>query len=502
MSLKSSPYNRPIASLDYRHPFDYLFYARNITIVGATPKPNFGVGMFISAFRHSFYSNPIYLVNPKYAGKLQEIKGYPLFASISEIPETELDYVICSIKARFVPDLVRECVEKKVKFICIFSSGFGELRSQEAKQKEDEIRALIKGTNTRVIGPNCLGVMCPKTGITFNPHFKKVNGNIAFASQSGGIATTLIEIQAQQSLYYSKGISFGNQIDLNCVEMLEYYSQDPDTAVIGMYLESIGPTADGNTFFKLMREVTKTKPVVIWKGGQTKAGYRAAASHTGAMAGSFKIWQTAVMQAGGTFVTRSTEFWDTIHLFSRIIPTQRLPKGRRIGLIVAGGGASVEMADTFSSFGFEIPEFPLTTQESLQTLFPAVNTSVRNPVDTGATGLIIDPVIKAIKLMDKAGCDILVFYSPMNWLSQIERQGAPGHTLSVARSLGRLNKKLAATFIIICPILQLTEFNAKISLPFKEILWKRGVPHFETIARAAIALNHAVKYRQKWEKVS
>jgi len=479
-------------NFEYHHPLDYLFYARNVTIVGATPKPNFGVGMYISAFRHSFYANPIYLVNPKYAN-LKEIKGFPIYASILDIPD-ELDYVICAIRAKFVPDLIRECVAKKAKYICIFTSGFGELLSVEGRQAEQEIQAIIKESETRVIGPNCLGALCPKSGVTFNPTFEKILGNIAFASQSGGIATTLIEIQKQYSLYYSKGLSFGNQIDLNCLEMLQYYSQDPDTDVIGMYLESTG-TANGNTFFKEMRATTKKKPVVIWKGGQNELGARAAASHTGAIAGSFKIWKASIIQAGGIFVTTSHEFWSTLHLLSRIYPN-RLPQGNRMGIIVAGGGASVEMTDSFSNLGFEIPEFSSDLQSQIQEIFPDINTSVRNPVDTGAIGFITDTIIKSVKIMDKSDLDILVFYSPMNWLTQIERQGVPDNTNSVARSLGRLNKKLSKVFVIICPIFEMSEFNAKKSLDFKQILWKNNIPHFETIMEAGIALKHAIHYSQ------
>ncbi len=482
----------------YKHPLDYLFYARNVTIVGATPNPNFGTGFFLSGFGHSTYSNPVYLVNPKYVGKRKDIKGFPLFASISDI-SADLDYVICGIKAKLVPDLIRECVAKGVKHVCIFSSGFSELLSAKGKETEQEILDIIKGSETRIIGPNCLGALCPKSGITFNPVYLKREGNIAFASQSGGIATNLCEIQPLFSLYYSKGVSFGNQIDLNCLDLLEYYGQDPDTEVIGMYLESVG-SADGNKFFNEMRKVTKKKPVIIWKGGQTEFGARAAASHTGAIAGSLKIWKTAVIQAGGTFVTRSHEFWDTLQLFSRIIPNKRLPIGRNVGLIVAGGGASVEMTDTFSTLGFRIPELQPAIQEKLKTIYPSVNTSVRNPVDTGATGMLIEVIIKSINWMESdPNLDMIVFFVPINWLSQLERQGAEGYTASVARSLGRLNKRLTKLFLIICPILQMSEFNTRVSLKFKDILWKKYIPHFESINGAAIALNHAIRYSEYLE---
>ncbi len=483
--------------MEYNSPLDYLFYAQNVTIVGASRNPNFGTGFFLSAFRHSNYANPVYLVNPKYAG--QEIRGYPVYSSISDISD-ELDYVICGIKAKLVPNLIQECVEKKVKYVCVFSSGFSELQTSKAKNLEQELLDITRGSITRLIGPNCLGALCVKSGITYNPVYSKREGNIAFASQSGGIAVNMCEIQPQLSLYYSKGISFGNQIDLNCLDLLSYYGKDPDTDVIGMYLESLG-NADGNKFFQTMRDVTKYKPVVIWKGGQTEFGARAAASHTGAMAGSFKIWKTAVKQAGGTFVTKSLEFWDTLQLFSRIIPNKRLPRGNKVGLIVAGGGASVELTDTLSSKGFVIPEFKPEIQAKLQKIFPRENTSVRNPVDTGAMGMIIDTIIKSLKIMDTdPDLDLIGFYTPINWLSQVERQGATGYMASISRSLGRVAKKMDKLFFVICPIVEMTEFNARVSLTFKDALWKKYVPHFESIARAATALTHAIHYSEIRDK--
>ena len=129
-----------------------------------------------------------------------------------------------------------------------------------------------------------------------------------------------------------------------------------------------------------MRRVTPNKPVVIWKGGQTEFGARAAASHTGAMAGSLRMWKTAVSQAGGTFVSKSHEFWDTCQLFSRIIPNKRLPEGNKVGFIVAGGGASVELTDTFSTIGFEVPEFLPEVQEKIIRPHPS---ALRYPAFSG-----------------------------------------------------------------------------------------------------------------------
>jgi hypothetical protein len=123
-------------------------------------------------------------------------------------------------------------------------------------------------------------------------------------------------------------------------------------------------------------------------------------------------------------------------------------------------------------------------------------------VDTGATGFITDTILKSLKIMDKTDLDILIFYSPMNWLTQVERQGVPDNTVSVAKSLGRLNKKLSKVFAIICPIFEMSDFNALKSIEFKQILWKYNIPHFETIMEAGIALRHAAQYAQYLEKQS
>ncbi|MFX0138698.1 MAG: CoA-binding protein, partial [Candidatus Hodarchaeota archaeon] len=342
--------------------FDSLFFPKNITIVGASSRRKFGKDIFVhSLSKNGYPRSKMFLVNPKYAG--QEISGFNFYASLKSIKEEELDLLYSSIRAELVPDLVREAVEKKVKFIVLFTSGFNELLTQKGYDLRDSVLKIIEGTGTRIIGPNCLGPLCSKSKVTYNPLVSSKSGNIAFASQSGGHAMIIVEIQKDRSLYFSKGISFGNQIDVNCLDILDYYSKDPDTEVIGMYLESTG-SANGNEFFQKMKEVTPYKPVIIWKGGQSETGERAAASHTGAVASPLSVWKNAVKQAGGIFVEESGQFWDLLYAFSKMVNT-KFPKGDRAAVIVPGGGSSVEITDVMTKEGLRLNELSNETQQKL-----------------------------------------------------------------------------------------------------------------------------------------
>ena len=486
--------------MNQNHSLEPLFFPKNVTIVGASKNPNFGSGFFISALSRSGYpKEKIYLVNPKYAG--QKIRGMDVFDSVNSVND-KLDLVISAIKAKLVPDLLRDCVKLNAKFVLVFTSGFSELLDEESVKLEKELLDIIKCSNTRIVGPNCLGPLCPESKVTYNPKAVMNIGNIGFCSQSGGHAQTLVDVQSARALYFSRGLSFGNQIDVNCLDVLHYYADVPNVDVIGMYLESTG-SASGKALFTEMKNVTKKKPVVIWKGGQTKVGLRAAASHTGAISSPLQFWKTAVTQAGGIFVTTSTEFWDMLHLFSCIISTQKFPRGNRVALLVPGGGNSVEMTDTFSNpeAGFQVPLLSQETQDEIAKLFPGVNTSFKNPIDTGASGVLVDLSIKTIKLLEAdENIDIIINYMPMNWMGKLEKQGVKGFCGSIARSFGRLNRRLTKPLIFINPLLDITEFDAKVTIPFRTTLYKKGIPFFYTIKDTARALRNLLKYQNYLSK--
>ncbi|MHA1357970.1 MAG: CoA-binding protein [Candidatus Helarchaeota archaeon] len=477
---------------------DDLFYPKSIAIIGAsTNLLNFGSAFFTLALKELNYTGQAYYVNPKYVG--QEINGECVIYSLDEV-DHPVDLVYSCIRSSLVPDLVKQCVRRKDKFIVIFTSGFSELQSEDAIQLEKDLLKIIKGSPTRIIGPNCLGPYNPEARIGWNTGLRAPyeGGNVAFASQSGGHASALMRVAPGRGFYYSKGLSFGNQIDLNCLEVLEYYAQDPATEVIALYLEDTG-SARGNDFFKKLKEVTiKTrKPVIIWKGGQTKSGTRAAASHTGAISGSFVIWETMTKQAGGIFVRHSEEFWDMIHLLAIMVKNrEKWGVCKRLGLVIPGGGSSVEGTDVFTQAGLEAPVLTPLTQEKIAKLIPAVNTSVKNPVDLGASGTLDRVFLNSIKyIAEDPNIDIVINFQPIDWICQTEIElGIGDYIRSVLRSYGRLARKLQKPFIQLSPILHIDKKIAEIYSDYIELLRKKGIPHFTSIPRLATALTKLNQY--------
>ncbi|MHA1298895.1 MAG: CoA-binding protein [Candidatus Helarchaeota archaeon] len=455
---------------------DY-FFPKSIAIIGASQRLNFGSSFFLAALKHG-YKGKVYPVNPKYE-TVHNMKCYPSLSAIGE----PVDMVISCIPARFVPDLVKECVNTKAKFITVFTSGFAEVGNKEL---QDKLIETIKGSNTRIIGPNCLGAHCTKSRITFNGDASWKEGNVAFCSQSGGHASSFLEIGPSRKIFFSKGVSFGNQSDLNCVDFLDYYSQDPDTKVIGMYLESFG-SASGQEFVQKCREVTKEKKVIVWKGGQTRAGQKAASSHTGAIASSFKLWEAALKQHGAILVKNKTEFMDCLHLASVL---HREPKSSKIGIVFIGGGGSVEMTDVFSTYGFEVPEIGSETQEKLDKILPDVNTSLTNPVDLGATGILVDVYLKVLRIVaDDPNVDILITQYAIDRLVKFaDAVKSPNYPVSFARSFGRLNERIHIPLIFLATIMRDSDLVTRTSLRFTEILHDKNIPTFSSIERAAKAL--------------
>ncbi|MDD1779105.1 MAG: CoA-binding protein [Candidatus Helarchaeota archaeon] len=469
--------------------FNKLFSPSSIAIIGASTQfLNFGSTFFTDALAQLGYKGKVYYINPKHEGEI--INGEKILKSLDEVNE-KVDVVYSCIRAALVPDLVRQCVKRGDRFIVVFTSGFSEVSLKEGTAREEDLLAILKGSETRIIGPNCLGPYNPSIGVGWNAGLDppKEKGNVAFVSQSGGHATTLLQVSPSRGFYYSKGLSFGNQIDINCEEILNFYGNDPETEVIALYLEDTG-TANGHSFFKKLKEVSLKKPVILWKGGQTATGARAAASHTGAMSGSFEIWRSMAKQAGGIFVEQSEEFWDMIHLCSTLLPHRRLQECKSLGLIIPGGGNCVEATDLFSRYGFNIPVLGKETQEHLAKLMPDVNTSVKNPVDLGASGTLEQVFLNSVRLVaEDPSVDWVIHFQPMDWIAETAaRVAGPGYSRAEARSIGRLAKKLEKPLIQLSPVLQIDSKVAEIYTPFMEILRKMGVPNFSSMPRLATAL--------------
>ncbi|MFX0072247.1 MAG: CoA-binding protein [Candidatus Hermodarchaeota archaeon] len=380
-----------------------LFYPKHITIIGASENSKFGSMLYLSAFKNSPWSDAFYPVNPKY-DKILDWKCYP---SVLDIPYP-VDTAYISLKIDKIPEVLKECVDKKIPWVIVFASGFSETGELEGLKKEKLLQEIIKGSDTRIIGPNCLGPYNAETGMKFS--FSSpigIPGSVSFMSQSGGHLTQLVDIGIKRDIRYRFGISFGNQIDLNCLDFLRLFHHDNKTKVIAAYLESFG-SANGHEFFNELKETTKIKPVILWKGGYTEDGSRAAFSHTGAIASDFKLWTSMAKQTGATLVRDNEEFWNTIKTFEILFP-KYIPKGRNVGIITPGGGNSVNMTDLFATHNLKIPNLSLESQEKLSKILPKENVNMKNPIDLGASGFVTEVFTSCIKIVvNDPNIDIVV----------------------------------------------------------------------------------------------
>src|SRR4030043_219720 len=263
---------------------DFVFNPKSVAVTGISPSRGYDAmaETYLRALVECKFKCPIYVINPKGG----EFRGRKLYPSVKDIPDS-LDYVICCIPAPAVPQLIRDCATKGVKTVQFFTSGFGENGTEEGRRLEAEVCELARQGGIRLIGPNCMGVYCPKVGLSFAPDYPTESGPVSFMCQSGGNAIYFTRYAAQRGVRFSKLISFGNAADINENELMEYLTADPETEIIAAYIEGF---KDGRRFSQAVRRAAHEKPVIIMKGGRTGAGARAVASHTGAMAGSAKIW--------------------------------------------------------------------------------------------------------------------------------------------------------------------------------------------------------------------
>jgi len=248
---------------------------------------------------------------------------------VLDIPES-IDFAMITVPAKIVPSVLEDCLAKGVKAVEIFTAGFSETGEKGRILEEELVKITKRGI--RAIGPNCFGVYCPASRLTLLPgaDFSTESGPVAFISQSGGHAQEIAREATGSGIRFSKVISYGNACDLNEVDFLEYLAHDPETRIIAAYME--GPR-DGQRFMKLVQDVSKTKPVLIWKVGLTREGAQAVSSHTASLGGEEATWGAFFKQTGAVRVESKEELIDTIMALLHLPPST----GRRVAVI--GGGA-------------------------------------------------------------------------------------------------------------------------------------------------------------------
>jgi acyl-CoA synthetase (NDP forming) len=318
------------------------------------------------------FEGNLYPVHPK-AGEIAGLEAYP---SVTEVPEA-LDLVVIATQAARVPKVLEDCVAAQAANVHVCSSGFSETGEAEGRILEDEIRKIAERGALRVIGPNCMGFHVPSAGIKMFEHVELLDGPVAFVSQSGGHVMGFLLHGPDFGFGFSKVISYGNALTLDAPDFVEYLAGDSATQVICMYLEGI---RDGRRLFDVARRTNPVKPVVIWKGGRTESGARAAASHTSSMAGDRQVWDAFFRQTGSIPVGSTEEMAEVA---MTLLHADR-PLGRRAVVLSIGGGNNVATGDIGAEEGLELQPLSPQTRGALLEFVSPVNQGLTNPMDVAA----------------------------------------------------------------------------------------------------------------------
>jgi len=380
---------------------DDLFKPKSIAVVGATSKANWGWSngnSWIAGAIKQGFPGPIYPVHPK----AKTILGLKVYPTILDIPD-EIDLAIFTVPIKAVIKTMSQCVKKGVRYVHLLTAGFTETGREEDADIENELVDIAKKGGIRLIGPNCMGIYCPEGGVAWSNDFPTTGGTIGFFSQSGQMAYHVIRGGERQQLRYSKVVSFGNACDLQAHDFLNYMIQDESTQIIGAYLEGL---RDGQAFLEAARKATQTKPLVIWKGGQTQGGSRATLSHTAAIAGSQKIWQGLCQQAGIIPADCIDEMIYTLQAL-KLMP---LPRGTNVAILGGAGGGSVTMTDAAEKEGLKVPRLEDKTICELEKFVPREGSSVKNPLDILPAISAGNSMLRVMELLrDDANIDGMIF---------------------------------------------------------------------------------------------
>lgn len=462
-----------------------ILHPNSIAVVGATRTGGWGGGGFVESLIQFSFKGKVYPVNPKYP----EIMGLKAYPSLKDVPGP-VDYVISSVPAGAVPELLRDAAHKGAKTVHLFTARFSETGRPEGIELERRVLELAREYGLRLLGPNCMGIYYPAGGMAYHADFPKEAGVAGLVSQSGMLSRELIQLSALRGVYFSKVFSYGNALDLNECDFLEYFAHDPDTKFIMLYIEGV---KNGRKFLEVLKHAASLKPVILLKGGVAQAGARATASHTASLAGSYQIWKAVATQVGAIWVDSFEELIDVATSFYFLPPF----KGRRAGVIGGTGGNSVLAADRCEQAGLEVIPLPPEFRQELKERGVSVWDWLSNPVDMSireddsfSTGLILEMMAKNPNfdiLISLSGVAVRIMGGPAVPLEESLRQG---YRLEACR-----NKPL----LIVVPdrstgVKDWDNRESKMNSEMRTALINLKVPFYPTITRAAVAAAKLADY--------
>jgi acetyltransferase len=446
-------------------PLEKMFRPKSVAVIGATERPlSVGKSVLWNLISNRF-GGTVYPVNPSHPSVLG-IKSYP---SIREVPEV-VDLVVIATPAKTVPGVIRECGEAGVRAAIVLSAGFKEV-GEAGRALEAEILAHARSFGMRVVGPNCLGVMSPTSGLnaTFG-NAMALRGSVGFVSQSGALCTAILDWSLSENVGFSHFVSVGSMVDVGWADLLYYLGDDPATRSIVMYIESIN---DARAFFSAAREVATAKPIILIKSGRTAEAAKAATSHTGALAGSDEVLDAVFARSG---VLRVDSISDLFYL-AEVLEKQPRPRGNRLALVTNAGGPGVLAVDALVGGHGELAPLAPDTIATLDSFLPK-HWSKGNPIDILGDA---DPAryAKALEIAakDPTSDGLLVVLAPQAIAGAVQ-------TADLISKIPRQSGK---------PVLACWMGGAEVA-PGAALLRRSGIPTFRYPDTAARVFNHMWQY--------
>ena len=351
------------------HPLDAIFSPHSVAVVGASERQGSVGRAVLWSLLSSPFGGTVYPVSDKRTSVL----GIKAYRNVEDIPET-VDLAVIATPAETVPGVIGQCVAAGVRGAIVISAGFKE-HGEHGRELERQILEQLQGSRMRVIGPNCLGVMNPISGLnaTFASNSMARPGNVAFISQSGALCTAILDWALQELVGFSAFVSIGSMLDVEWGDLIDYFGNDSRTQSIVIYMESVG---DARSFLSAAREVSLNKPIIVIKAGRSEAAAHAAASHTGTLAGSDEVLEAAFRRCG---VLRVQTIADLFYM-AEVLSKQPRPKGPRLAVVTNAGGPGVLAADSIIAAGGELAGLSAAAMNQLNQILPA-HWSHSNPVD-------------------------------------------------------------------------------------------------------------------------
>jgi 3-hydroxypropionyl-CoA synthetase (ADP-forming) len=381
---------------------DLFFNAKSIALIGASPEVGkVGNSVLESMVKHD-YKGKVYPVNAK---GYPEIMGIKAYKSLEDIPDN-VELVVVTVDLKFVPELLKSAAKKNIHNFVVISGGGKELGGERAAI-EAQIKDLSRQLRIRIIGPNCIGMFNGENRLdcAFQGHARMLRpkkGNVAFLSQSGTVGIAFME--SSDTFGMSKMISYGNRSDVDEADMIWYLSEDPQTKVVGLYVEGLG---DGRKFMNTAKRVIKerSKPIVVFKNGRSTRGAKQAASHTGSLGGSYGVVKGALDQAG----IISVDSYEELTAALKALIWQPVPKGGRVAMVTNGAGPIIAAIDNFERLGLQVAELTDQSKKTLKDHYPPTYViQSGNPCDITGSANADDYRFAIQTFMDDPNVDIVM----------------------------------------------------------------------------------------------